>query len=101
MIDREKKISIKLTKTQFRDIVNACEYLGRHLIGQPNFKPLIMEDWIEEQEKLDVANTLLDIWKVWCYAYVGDKSESGACVHNYRPMKMGKYDFISLIEQDD
>lgn len=40
------KITITLTENQFREIANACEYLGRHLINQPNFKALVLEDWI-------------------------------------------------------
>ncbi len=94
-----KIITITLTENQFREIANACEYLGRHLINQPDFKALVLEDWIDDKIKIESAHILLDIWKVWACEYIGDKSESGVCVHNYKPMKMGEDDFISINKQ--
>ena len=61
-------ITITLTENQFREIANACEYLGRHLINQPNFKALVLEDWIDDKVKIESAHTLLDIW--WAYEYI-------------------------------
>jgi len=95
------KIQVEMTENQLREIANACEYLGRHLINQPNFKALVLEDWIDDKVKQDSANTLLDIRKVYACEYIWDKSESGSCMHNYKPFKMGKDDFISIKKTPD
>lgn len=79
-------VSIELTPMQLRLVKDACEYLGRHLIGQPNFKPLLMEERIEKKEKTDSWYTLTDLRKVIMYFYNKDWDHFN--VHSYEVLQM-------------
>ena len=89
-----KKYILEVNEQQLQLINNACEYLGRHLIGQKDFKPLVLEERSENKDKL--WYTLTDIRKVIMHHYA--KWWNSANVHSYDVYKMGTEPLMSLKE---
>ena len=87
-------MTIQLTDKQLDLISNAVEYLGRHLLGQKAFKPVIMADWIDEDRKKEHMNVLLDMRKS-IKNYQWDPQETRS-VHQYDVMQMWKEPLITI-----
>lgn len=75
---------LQVSDRQLELIKNACEYLGRHLIWQHDFKSIELEDWAEDKHK--TWQTLLDIRKVVMHEYC--KGEQGSNIHSFPVYKM-------------
>lgn len=91
--------TLVVTDDQLQLIKNACEYLGRHLIGQPKFKPVVLEDWIDWERQHKHWYTLLDIRKVIMHEY--NKNESWANVHSYPVYKMWEEPLMTIYPVSD
>lgn len=92
-----KTYTLTVNEKQLQLIKDATEYLWRHLIWQPNFKCLLLEDRIDPKEKIDCWYILTDMRKVIMHEY--NKGWSISNVHAEPVFRMWKEELIKLEEE--